>query len=219
MIMEDEAAKLKLKLKRSKSKPKPKLKNKKRKSSINLYRHVPSKVAESIRGHGSVISYPCRMKKARPMSEPRATNKKYRSVKPKVKSQFRAGSVRSGRNKRVKKNKQKSRNFKKGNKTENAAGSMFSVNPVNVRTEIAVKLFPEPKNADISPSMFSKQTRARSTVKAQTNWLKRNSRPKKTRVSEYEQFEEAFIKGKCHRMGVIDHSYDVTVRVPFFIIN
>jgi hypothetical protein len=110
MKMEDEAAKLKLKLYRSKlesmskskpkskpkPKPNPKLKNKKRKSSINLYRHVPSKVAESIRGHGSVISYPCRMKRTRPMSEARVTNKKYRSVKPKVKSQFRAGSVRSG---------------------------------------------------------------------------------------------------------------------------
>jgi hypothetical protein len=96
---------------------------------------------------------------------------------------------------------------------------VFSANPVNVRKEVAVKLFAEPKIVDTSASMFSKKTRARSTVKSQTNWLKRNSRPKKTRVSEYEQFEEAFIKGKGNRMGVIDHSFDVFVRGPFFIIN
>lgn len=191
-----------------KAKSNLKIKSKKTKCKKDIYSHIHSKVAESILGRGSVVSYKSKHRRTfRPKSEPRVI-KNYRSVKPKVKSHFKAKSVKSARRKRCKK-KLKVSKAKKGVKTEVVTDSAYSVQPLNIRTEVAVKLFPDNKPVDVSGSIFTKKSRAKSTAKSQSDWIKRNSRPKKPAVSEYEKYEEMFVKGRCNRTDAIGNSAKV----------
>jgi hypothetical protein len=192
---------------RKKAKSNLKVKSKKPKCKKDIYSHIHSKVAESILGRGSVVSYKSMRRTFRPKSEPRVI-KNYKTVKPKVKTHFKAKSVKSVRRKRCKK-KIKVSKPKKGIKTEIVTDSANSVQPLNIRTEVAVKLFPDNKPIDVSGSVFTKKSRAKSTAKSQSNWIKRNSRPKKPAISEYEKYEEIFVKGRCNRTDLIGHSVKV----------
>jgi len=78
------------------------------------------------------------------------------------------------------------------------------------------KLIPEtPKqhdfnNYDCSRTVATKSSK-RITAKSQNAWLKKNSKPKKKAISEYEHFEDLIVKNKSDRMDIIDHSFDIMV--------
>lgn len=102
---------------------------------------MKSKVASSINGRKTVKSYCGKRRKRlrrKAKSLPRLKIKRTKSVRTK-----------SVRIKKRRKRKRHSKILKKGPKTEVISESMYSIKPLNIRTEVAVKLFPD-KNKKIT---------------------------------------------------------------------
>lgn len=77
------------------------------------------------------------------------------------------------------------------------------------RSELAVKLFPDtPKrrNSVRSNSVRTKHLNKINMIKKQEEWIKRNSRPVYKHLSEYEKFENEFIRGRTERMDLPGHA-------------
>lgn len=189
-------------------------KSKKKNKAVKCdeYSHVPSKVAQII--NGSFIEKPKKVKKKRlAKSVPRAKRRNF--VLPK--------------NKKNKKKKRlaKSKTTKVVPESEEITESAISAQPLNIRTEVAVKLFPETprkKNSKnrvsgaVSHSWNSKQSRSKGTSQYQASWVARNAQPKEATMSEYEKYENIFVKGRTKRMDVLDHSFDHVVSSRKFLI-
>ena len=195
---------------KAKSKSKSKNKWKRMQKKSGLYSHVKSKVAQSINGRVPVKNYWRRRRFKRKAKSETRSKRRSRTKARRAKS-IRVKSVKAYRKKTCKKKAKSKIVYKKGLKTEAISESGYSVKPLNIRTEVAVKLFPEKKNKDIIGSVWTKaSSKRRSTAKSQSSWLKRNAMPRKSAISEYERFEKIFIHGKSERMDILDHSVNLT---------
>ena len=206
-----------LKIKNRKSKSKSK--SCKRKPKKNpLYKHVKSKVAESIKGAPSVKSFAKkrRTKKRRVISEARSVRTRARSIRSRRTTKHRSRHHKAHSKPYKSKASRKTRAKSGHPKTEIISDSAYSIKPLNIRTELAVKLFPDNASQkpsflnDVSSSLVTKSV-GRSTAKSQASWLKRNAAPKKAKVSDYEQYENNFIKCRKERMQIASTSFDETV--------
>ena len=87
--------------------------------------------------------------------------------------------------------------------------------PKDYRSELAVKLFPDtPKrrNSVRSNSVKAKHLNKKDMVKRQEEWIKRNAKPVYKHLSEYEKFENEFIKGRTERMNLPGHNSSHSVK-------
>ena len=218
-----------LKIKNRKSKSKSK--SCKRKPKKNpLYKHVKSKVAESIKGAVSVKSFAKkrRTKKRRVISEARSVRTRARSIRSrrttKHRSRHHKAHSKPYKSKCKSKASRKTRAKSGHPKTEIISDSAYSIKPLNIRTELAVKLFPDSTSQkpsflnDVSSSFVTKSV-GRSTAKSQASWLKRNAAPKKAKVSDYEQYENNFIKCREERMQIASTSFDETVSLKLILCS
>ncbi|CAI2386242.1 unnamed protein product [Moneuplotes crassus] len=199
-------------VKREKSKRKSKSKAKRAKSKQNPYNYVRSKVAKSINGNGSTRS--------------RTKKKSKRRCRRRAKSLqwLRIGKARPSRPKSVivkkkckkRKARSKLRHRRRGPKTEAISETAYSYKPLNIKTEVAVKLFPKKKSRkrEKTVSAWTRGTKKtkKTNVQSQVSWINRNACPKKQAYSEYEKYEDIFIKGKSKRTDVVDHAWNNSKR-------
>ena len=160
---------------KAKSKSKSKIRTKK--SKKNPYNYVRSKVAKSINGHYSTKSYwkPKRKRRNRRRAKSLAAARKIRRAKS-----LRAKSVRLVKKKsRKQRTRVRSRFMKKrGPKTEAISESGYSYKPLNIHTEVAVKLFSKKSKRTkvASTTAFSRKSKSRKfSSKSQASWVKRNA--------------------------------------------
>lgn len=85
----------------------------------------------------------------------------------------------------------------------------FQAYPMNIRTEVAVKLFadtPKRKNSIRSSSVAGKSRSKSKLSKRQQAWITHNCKPVMKELSDYEKFEKVFIQNRTERMAIPGHS-------------